>query len=250
MSTNPTTDHLAEPRLATINLGQLGIDKRHVAALLEVDVTRARLSIRSSNRGAHSSVSFLAWLVKSIAATLSVPVSVVVERMVDDRRYPFPVAIHGAATSNLGDIERSIQRARIQKIDAATIVSGDRRLGRSLFRLLPGFVRARMISRAVRKLHRENAQTDLTGTPRVTVTPAGMGGRIKGWFIPRVMNAVSIGVGAVTQKAVVVNGAISPREVLHLAFVVDQEQIDTTVSSRWIGALVRGMEAGRELSVN
>ena len=250
MSTNPSTEHLAEPRLATINLGQLGIDKRHVAALLEVDVTRARRSIRSSNRGAHSSVSFLAWMVKSIAATLSVPVSVVVERMVNDRRYPFPVALHGAATATLGDIERSIQRARSQKIDASTIVCGDRPLLTRVFWLLPRFARSGMIARSVRKLHRQNAQLDVAGTSRVTVTPAGMGGRIKGWFIPRVMNAVSIGVGAVTQKAVVVNGTISPREVLHLAFVVDQEQIDTTVSSRSIGALVRGMEAGRELSVN
>jgi hypothetical protein len=254
MSTNPATKRFQDARLHTINLRELGVDKRHVAALLEVDVTRARQSIRDANRGADSTVSFLAWMVKSISTTLAVPVSVVVERMVDDRRLAFPVAMYNAGVLSLSDIATSIQRARDQRIDSASVVCGDRRVSAWFFRRLPAFVRSRMLSRAVARtasrVQKAAAASGDAGRPHVTITPAGMGGRIKGWFIPKIINAVSIGVGAVTQKAVVVNGAICPRDVLHLAFVVDQRHIDTTVSSRWINALVRGMEAGRELSFN
>jgi pyruvate/2-oxoglutarate dehydrogenase complex dihydrolipoamide acyltransferase (E2) component len=266
MSNRPATRRITQTELSTIDLGRLGVDKKHVAALLEVDVTQARHSIRIANRGAHSTVSFLAWMVKSVATTLSIhrdeyrgsrssaseddiKVSVVVERLIDDRRLLFPVVIHQADSARLTDIEGMIHRARTRELDAASVVCGNRPLLSRLYTLLPGFVRRRLVERTAERLHKQ-AVAGTGRTPHISITPAGMGGRIRGWFIPRAINAISIGVGAVTQKAVVVNGAIRPREVLHMAFVIEAGLADKTVSSRWIRTLVRAMESGRELSFN
>ena len=189
MGSKPATQRFQDARLHTINLGELGVDRRHVAALLEVDVTRARQSIRDANRGADSTVSFLAWMVKSFATTLAVPVSVVLERMVDDRRLAFPVAMHNANVLSLSDIATSIQRAREQKIDSASVVCGDRPVSAWFFRRLPVFVRARMLTRAVGRIQRAVAGSGEAGRPHVTITPAGMGGRVRGWFIPKIINS-------------------------------------------------------------
>lgn len=253
-------------RLSTIDLGRIGVRKHHIAALLEIDVTRARSGLRIVNRGGRSTVSFFAWLVKNVASSLSehpsahgvrvgrrsvatfsdVSVSIMVERMVDGERVPLPLLIRDAASRTVEEIEAQIALARQQTVSAGTVVIGsDDSLGYRLYYALPGFVRRWLLGRALANPARMQA---MMGS--VVITSVGMGGRVKGWFIPKSMHPVCIGVGAVTSKAVVMNGTIEPREVLHMTVLVDHDVIDGAPASRWISALVRAMENGAELSLN
>lgn len=250
-----------------MDLGRIGLHRHHIAALLEVDVTRARRQIRLVNRGGQSAVSFIAWLISNVARSLaahpqahamrvsrrriatfgSVNVSVMVEREVAGIRVPLPILITDADSRPVSEIEAVIRHARTAPVDPATIVIGKEPsgLGMRLYYALPGFVRRgllKLVLRNPRRLHRTMGS--------VVVTSVGMGGRVRGWFIPRSMQPVCIGIGAVTPKAVVVNGTIEPREVLHMTVLVDHDVVDGAPASRWIAELLRAMENARELHLN
>jgi pyruvate/2-oxoglutarate dehydrogenase complex dihydrolipoamide acyltransferase (E2) component len=260
------TNVFPRSRLSTIDLGRIGVKKHHVAALLEIDVTRARHGLRVANRGGRSSVSFLAWLVKSVASSLAehpnahgvrvgkrriatfdrVNVSIMVERNVDGERVPLPLLIPNADSRSAADIEAQIAVARQQSVNAGTVVIGEKgSLRYRLYYALPGFLRRALLKRAL-----ANPQRMQSMMGSVLVTSVGMGGRVKGWFIPKSMHPVCIGIGAVAPKAVVMNGGIEPREVLHMTILVDHDVVDGAPASRWIAALVKAMESGAELSIN
>ena len=267
MANEPTkTSTFPRSRLSTIDLGHIGVRKHHVAALLEIDVTRARHGLRIVNRGGRSSVSFLAWLVKNVASSLAehptahavrsgkrsittfsrVNVSIMVERIVDGERVPLPLLIHDAGNRSVEEIEAQIAVARQQAVSAGTVVIGQGETMRHrLYYALPGFARRWLLHRVMANPQR---MQQMMGS--VVITTVGMGGRVKGWFIPRSMHPVCIGIGAVTPKAVVMNGGIEPREVLHMTILVDHDVVDGAPASRWIAALVRAMESGAELSLN
>jgi pyruvate/2-oxoglutarate dehydrogenase complex dihydrolipoamide acyltransferase (E2) component len=254
-------------RLSTVDLGRIGLHRHHIAALLEVDVTRARRQIRIVNRGGQSAVSFIAWLISNVARSLaahpeahavrlgrrriatfdSVNVSIIVEREVANTRVPLPILITGADSKPVSEIERTIQQARSEPVDPATVVIGREGGGFAmrLYYALPGFLRRgllKLVLRNPRRLHRTMGS--------VVVTSVGMGGRVRGWFIPRSMQPVCIGIGAVTPKATVVNGAIEPREVLHMTVLVDHDVVDGAPAARWIAELLRTMENAKELHLN
>jgi pyruvate/2-oxoglutarate dehydrogenase complex dihydrolipoamide acyltransferase (E2) component len=254
-------------RLSTVDLGRIGLRRHHVVALLEVDVTRARQQIRIVNRGGQSAVSFVAWLVSNVARSLaghpdahgvrvgrrrlatfdSVNVSLMVERAVGKHRVPLPVLIRDADTRPVTEIEEEVRRARSEPVDPATVVIGGKPggLAMRLYYALPGFLRRALLELVIRnprRVHRTMGS--------VVVTSLGMGGRVRGWFIPRSIQPVCIGVGAVTPKAVVVNGTIEPREMLHMTVLVDHDVVDGGPASRWISQLLRSMESARELSLN
>ncbi|MFP4114618.1 MAG: 2-oxo acid dehydrogenase subunit E2 [Spirochaetota bacterium] len=260
------TSTFPRSRLSTIDLGRIGVKKHHIAALLEIDVTRARHGLRIVNRGGRSTVSFLAWLVKNVASSLAehptahsvrvgkrsiasfdhVNVSIMIERAVDGERVPLPLLIANADIRTVEDIEAQIAVARQQPICAGTVVIGrGESLAHRLYYALPGFLRRMLLRRALANPQRLHS---MMGS--VVITSVGMGGRVKGWFIPKSMHPVCIGVGAVTSKAVVMNGRIEPRDVLHMTVLVDHDVVDGAPASRWISALVKAMENGAELSIN
>jgi hypothetical protein len=84
----------------------------------------------------------------------------------------------------------------------------------------------------------------------VLISSPGMGGRLKGWFIPSNRHPICIGIGAVTPKAIVLNGRIESREVLHMAVLIDQKAISAKAVSAWISHLVRYLENAAELRVS
>ncbi len=244
-------------RSATVQLGTIRVTKRHVAALLEVDVTRARCGLRVANRGGGSSVSFLAWLVKNVASSMArtpatrrggahIDVSIMMERQVDGRRVVLPMLIADASERAVEEIEAQIVLARREAVSGALVLFGRHEPTFGwIYRLLPPFVRRWLLDRRLSSTRRTPASMG-----NVLITSVGMGGRIRGWFIPKSMHPLCIGIGAVTPKAVVMNGGIEPRQVLHMTVLADQSIVDGAPGSRWIATLVRAMENGAELSIN
>ena len=240
-------------RTATVDLGGIGVSRHHVAALLEIDVTRARCGLRMAARNGRSTVSFLAWLVKNVATSLAqnpsptgTTVSIMVEREVEGHRITLPLVIPDAAARAVEEIEARIVIARREPVPAADLLFGRRQsLARRVYEVLPLALRRGVLARALR-----NPSRTAAAAGSVVVTSVGMGGRVRGWFIPRSMHPVCIGIGAVTAKAVVMNGRIESRQVLHLSLVADEQLLEGPPASRWISGLVRAIENGAELSIN
>lgn len=234
------------------------------AILLEVDVTNARRIVRLANRGAECTVSFLAWLVGTIARTLEnhpearaggsrqrrrgtsdVSVSVLVDRDIGSHRVPFPVVITRADRTPVSDIQNALHRARTTPADEAGFVLGhESRFLTALYSLIPVFVRRSLVQSAARNRRRLNR---FGGD--VLVSSPGMGGRVRGWFIPSHRHPICLGVGAVTSKAQVMNGRIEAREVLHMTVLVDNSIVAARPVAGWISELVRTLENARDLVI-
>lgn len=243
-------------RTPTMPGDRVSMRTTHEATLLEVDVTHVRRLIRVANRGGESAVSLLAWLVWNVAATLEsdgpvisvfggepngpsgrVAVSVIVDRRVGPHRVALPVVITAANARTVDDIETTIHKARTTPVDVAGFVTG-RPTGfvAAVFRAVPSRLQAGLLRCAVRR-HRNprDVQSD------VVISSAGMGGRVRGWFIPSGNYALCIGLGAVAPKGVVVNGTIESRDVLHMTVVAAGSSVEAQTVNRWVSRLLRSM---------
>ena len=255
---------LPKGKSSTILLDRVGMQFSQQAALLKMDVTHARRQIRLTNRGGQSAVSFVAWIVATVAQTLhvgndssspdpqvsdrkpltaeSVAVSLIMDRVVGEHRVAVPLTIHGAECRTISDIESVIHRARALPLDPVAFVVGKSTGVRAaLHRALPAFVRRRMLRRAANDRRRLDKVES-----NVIISTSGMGGRVKGWFIPTSRHPMCIGVGAVTPEAVVMNGSIEKREIFHMTLLLDNSVISGPSVSRWVSDLVRAVESARE----
>jgi pyruvate/2-oxoglutarate dehydrogenase complex dihydrolipoamide acyltransferase (E2) component len=253
---------LPKGKSSTLVLERVGIQLTQQAALLEMDVTRARRQIRLANRGGQSAVSFIAWIVGTVASTLrdhpdlrpersdnrgappdTVTVSLLVDRVVGEHRVAVPLIVHSAETRSISDIESMIHRARKVPVDPVTFLTGrSTGLVARLYRLAPGFLQRGMLGRAVHNQKRlDNVEAN------VVISTSGMGGRVRGWFIPTSRHPMCIGIGAVTPEAVMFNGTIEKREIFHMTVLVNSRVISGKAASGWVAHLVRSVESAREL---
>jgi len=231
-------------------------DARHQAILLEVDVTAARREIRFRNRGSEDSVSFLAWVVASVAGSLcetspcpdtpQKDVTVLLPRRVGSEIAIVPLLVDHANRQSVASIAALLHAARVRPLEPAEfVVRRNSGLRHWLFNHSPELIRHSRVRRAIGR-HRELGP--LAGDAVISV--AGLGGRARGWFIPTSGNPICVGIGAVTPKGLVINGAIHQRDVFHLAVVIDTQAIAADTASRWITSLLRLMESARELNLN
>src|SRR5512138_2284361 len=123
-------------RQLTFDLGRIALGKHHVQALLEVDVTEGRRIIKQRRHGG-TKISFMAWLIKTIADCVAlhppvaginhpksnkvlvfndVDISTVVEKEVNGARVPLPYVIRKADKKTLCQIQEEIESAKNQNV--------------------------------------------------------------------------------------------------------------------------------------
>ncbi len=67
--TDYRTIRFPKTRIATNDVCAIGLQKHHIAGLLEVDVTESREKIKKHKKQNHR-ISFTAWLIKVISSTI------------------------------------------------------------------------------------------------------------------------------------------------------------------------------------
>lgn len=103
---------IPQSRIASFDVYAVGLKKHHVSAILECNVSQARQNLRQIRRKGQK-VSFTAWLLKHIAASLEIhkeaaayiynkrkliifndiDISLVVEKIVNRKKVPIPLVI-------------------------------------------------------------------------------------------------------------------------------------------------------------
>jgi len=244
-----------DPRIGTIDLGQIGRNKHHVAGLLEIDVTPVIARIKAL-RAEGIRVTFFSWMVKAISEVIAenrymhaqagrrnhtvvfddVDISVVVEREVDGTRVPIPLLIKKTNEKSAQMIHQEIQRAQVQQIrDEGDFVLADgsppRRL-MQLYYVLPQWMRLALLRHILRSPYRTKA---MMGT--VMITSVGTAGHLSGWFIPRAMHTLCFALGSVVKKPWVVENRIAVRDVLHLTLLFDHDVVDGVPAMRFASRL-------------
>jgi len=250
-------------RRFTFDVGKIGREKHHVRALLEVDVSDARNKIKLYRRSGNKA-SFVAWLIKLIADCVAlhppinginrprgnkvivfsdVDVSLVIEKEVEGARVPLPLVIRKADQKTVNQITLEIEAAKSQIFeDEGDYVLGKKQnpLVMKLFTMLPQGLRLLLMRKFV--FNNPQRLKDMMGT--VMVTTAGMVGHTRGWIMPYSIHPLSLAFGSLSKQAVVNQGEIQIREILHLTVSVDHDVIDGVPAARFVDDLVIKMGKG------
>lgn len=249
-----------DSRLATIDLGQVGRRKHHVAALVELDVTPMLTRVHESrSRGEETSffASFLATAAKVIAEEPSiqalglgktsllafndVDISAMVEREFEGTRIPLPVLLRDCNKKTAAEIHQEIQAAKTAPIDhEGDFVLGAvkrQQLRLRLYYALPGWLRPHLLRWLTKDPFRAKREM---GT--VVVTSLGSLARVPGWFIPKSMHNLCFALGAIVKKPWVVDGRVEVRDILHLTLLFNHDVVDGAPAARFLSRLASALE--------
>lgn len=244
-------------REIVVDSGYLGVRRHLIYGLLEVDVTDARARLRTLLDQHGKPLSFTAYIAATLGAALNVMPEVQAYRdwrgrlvLFDDAdivvlvepeagRVAIPHIIRAANRKDVVTISEEIRAVQ------ARPASSEQRSGR-LARLgarSPRFVRLLFVSvlrRSPDLLKRTSGTT--------VVTSVGMFGRGAGWglgFLP--IHTVGLTVGGIATKPGVVDGAIVPRDFLHLTVSFDHDVVDGAPAARFAQELAGRLEGGAAL---
>ncbi|MBW6480041.1 MAG: 2-oxo acid dehydrogenase subunit E2 [Bacteroidales bacterium] len=256
------TTRFPASRIASIDVCDIGKQKHHVTALIELDVTESRKRIKQ-HKTEKNRISFTAWLIKVISLTIKehemtaaflkgkrqafvfedVNVSLLVEKESNGQKVPMPVIIEKAHEADAVSITRRIADARQLKLSEKDIVL-QKKSGKweRLYYHLPGFLR-----RQVWKFMLKHPRLVFSKMGNVAITSIGMMGNIKGWFIPISVHPICFGISTITKKPLVINDQITIREVLSMTILMDHDVIDGALMARFISDLTKNIENGKEL---
>jgi pyruvate/2-oxoglutarate dehydrogenase complex dihydrolipoamide acyltransferase (E2) component len=239
--------------------------RRHmIHALLEVDVTGARRSIREYRSRTGLPLSFTAFVVWCVARAVDadkrmhacrkgrgqivifddVDVTVLVERTVEGNRIPVPCLIRAANQKELTAIHQEIRTVQMELSPKSLAVRW-----LPLWLLLPGFLRRFVWATLLGNAH---WRKKVIGT--LAVTAVGMFGRGSAWGIPLTLHTLCVTVGGFARKPGVVRDGpgrsderIEVREYLSLTLTMDHDVIDGAPAARFAAHLKELIENGASL---
>jgi len=252
-------------RIATLDALEIGRKKHHIKALLELDVTNARSLIKRYRAATNNKLSFTAWLIKTISATLEefqtahaylkskkkvaifddIDISITVESKYEGELVPLPYVVRQTNKKDMAEINNEIQNAKNQEVTKNDVVLGQRKnkFATSLYYALPGILR-----RIVWKYILSHPKVANKNMGSVIITSVGMMGKVNGWFIYTSIHPISFGVSSIIKKPGVVNDKIEIREYLNMTVLMDHDVIDGAPMARFIARLADNIESGLGLA--
>ena len=259
MSDNFSYKNIPQTRIATFDTFAIGLQKHHVSALLEFDVTESRKKLQSLRKSG-TNVSFNAWIIKQISNVLEIHpdasaylhnkkkliifndinVSIILEKRVNDNKVPIPLIIENANKKSAVEITLEIEEAKNKKLtDGNIVINKKATISEKLYYMLPGFLR-----RFIWKVMLSNPKFAYKKMGNAIVTSVGMMGRINGWFIHKSIHPISFGIGSIIKKPVVIENEIKIRDVLNMTILVDHDLIDGAQMVRLLNDLTKQIESG------
>lgn len=259
MNDNFSYKNIPQTRIATFDTFAIGLQKHHVSALLEFDVTESRKKLQILRKSG-TNVSFNAWIIKQISNVLvihpdasaylhnkkklivfnNINVSIIVEKRINDNKVPIPLIIENANKKSAVKITLEIEEAKNKKLAAGDIVINKQTtLAEHFYYWLPGFLR-----RFIWKVMLSNPKFAYKKMGNAIVTSVGMMGRVNGWFIHKSIHPISFGIGSIIKKPVVIENEIKIRDVLNMTILVDHDLIDGAQMVRLLNDLTKQIESG------
>jgi pyruvate/2-oxoglutarate dehydrogenase complex dihydrolipoamide acyltransferase (E2) component len=250
---------------------RIGMTKRRIPVLIEVDVTDARAAIEKRKAATGGGLSFTGWIMKCLAQAVSehprvhalrrgrrnlvlfsdVDVGYMVRRPEGAGRYPdvpMPCLIRKANEKSVASITAEIRAAQgkgsapaERAIEPPEWVPSRRMM--QIFASLPFFVRKALYwNRLLADPFRMKRQM---GT--VAVTAVGMfaeTGSGSNWGIPIEFHPLTVALGAIARKPAVVGERVEPREFLGMTLMFDHDVIDGAPMAMFLQRLRELIESG------
>jgi pyruvate/2-oxoglutarate dehydrogenase complex dihydrolipoamide acyltransferase (E2) component len=249
-----TTLPFPAARRLIIEAGRMGSRRSLIHGLLEIDVTRARASLRDHKARTGEALSFTACVVACFAQAIEADKRVQAKQDWRGRLIVFDevdvVTLIEAERGGVAipHIIRAAQRKSFREIHdeiraVQTRPARSQQRSSPLMRLaphVPSFVRQifyRWLLKSPQRLKR------YSGT--CLVTSVGMFGRGSGWgitFLP--MHTLGLTVGGIAEKPGVIDGRIEIREYLDLTITFDHDVVDGAPAARFAQRLKELLESG------
>jgi hypothetical protein len=222
--------------------GWLGASRHTLHGLVEADVTHVRSLIRERRESTGKSLSFSAFILASLGQAVDedrrvhayrswrnelvifeeVDVMIMVEVRRGEGKFPQPLLLRGINRRSWEDINDEIRRVQ----DSPQDHSGNKFL--EFFPRLP--MPLRRLSQVL-MVNSPSMMKQFAGT--VGMTSLGMFGAGSFWGIGLPIHNLSLTLGGISQKPVVVNGEIAVREVLCITVSVNHDIIDGAPAARF-----------------
>src|SRR5690606_31214992 len=157
--TDYKTLNYPKSRIATNDVCSIGLQKHHIAALIEIDVSESRGKIQIKKGITH--ISFTAWLIKVISKTIKhyehvagflqgkrkiivfedINVSIAVEKDLNGQKIPIPLIIEKANERSIESITKQISDAKTQILtDKDIVLQNKSNRFERLYYFLPGYI--------------------------------------------------------------------------------------------------------------
>lgn len=251
---NYRVERFPDSRIATFDICAVSHLKHHITIMIECDITDSRKKLKEL-KSAGRKISFFGWLLKVIADSVmdnphsaaylhskreliifdTVSISTIFEKEVDGVRVPVPMVIKDANLKSVEEISKEIDDAKNEVVTKKSIVINRKpNAFERIYYLFPGFLR-----RAIWRYFIRNPKLSKRLMGNVSVTSLGMTGPINAWFIHKSIHPVSIGVGTIMKKPVVVDNEVVIREVMNMTLLIDHDVMDGVPMARFIKDLER-----------
>ena len=231
-------------------------EKDTIHLITETDITRPRQLIRKHLELTHEKLSLTGYVVSCLARTMNefpqfnsfrkgnkliildaLTISVLFEREIDGESVPEPVGIQNANKKNyrqINDELRSAQRMKVEHLGAST--------NAAWVRFIPIFL-LKMFVRLASKSIRMQMRYGVVG-----VTAVGMFGASSLWLVPLTSATVTVAIGSISKKPVLMDGNLQEHEFLCLTISFDHDIVDGAPAARFTRRLSELLSSGMEIS--
>jgi pyruvate/2-oxoglutarate dehydrogenase complex dihydrolipoamide acyltransferase (E2) component len=264
----------SEFRIPTLDSLDCGQTKHHIPLLLEVDITKARESIRELKVRTGERLSFTGYVIQCIGQAVSehkyihamrkgrsrlilfddVDISLVIERSVNHNQHletiPMPYVIRKANYKTVKEIHAEIRSVQKELFTTGEVQLGARRNVNltKAFTRMPKFIRDLLVWRRLTK------DPFFAKKAMGTVAVTAIGGATKlrysgyGWGIPIGIHPLIISLGNIARKPGVIGDAIAIREYLSMTILFDHDVTDGAPAFRFTQRLIKLIEDGYGLA--
>ena len=230
-------------------------EKHTIHLVTEADISEPRRLIAEHRERTGERLSLTGYVVSCLARTLAafprfnsfrkgnrllvlddVTISVLFEREIGSESVPEPVGIQAATRKTYRQINDELRAAQMhegQHLGAAT--------GMAWIRFIPGFLLRTFVRLAARNVGMQKKY----GV--VGVTAVGMFGSGPLWLVPLTNATVTVAIGSIAKRPVLVDGEVQEREHLCLTVSFDHDIIDGAPAARFTGRFGELLSSGDEV---
>ncbi|MHA2431034.1 MAG: 2-oxo acid dehydrogenase subunit E2 [Promethearchaeota archaeon] len=247
-------------RKMVIDIMEQGMKKHYIKGLVEFDVTHGREQLKSYKLKHGKKLSFTGWFLKCIGQAASeykevhalkkgrkkiyrfddVDISIMVEKIIKDKKIPLGVITRKINEKSVEEITQEIRDAQAETVEKDVLLGLKKEEKfKRIFTSLPKFIRKFTYWRFGRN---PLLLKDFGGT--ISVTSVGMFGDLIGWGIPIGVQPLMFALGAITKKPGVIGEKIEVRKILHATILFDHDIIDGAPATRFLTKLKEYIESG------
>jgi len=252
--------NLSSGRRAMMNALDLASPKHYMYGLLDVDVSIAQKFIADQKTRTGEAFSFTGYLAYCLACAVDehkevqaylkgrkkliilddVSVGVMLERKIGEKTVLMGHVIRGANHKSYREIHQEIRSAQSEPVPPGRGVPKWFRTALLLPWPLSGLAKALLGA-----VMRQNPMIRISTSGTVFVTSVGMFGKgHSGWGVTTTPHSLSLVVGSISRKPVVVAEKIESREILNLTVLFDHDVVDGAPATRFVRCLVELIESG------